>query len=362
MAKPNDEQHTISSPRQKSVVITLFLLVVGGGALFVPFGAVTTARSSGEVDTTLEEEHPWRHLAVTAITAFRVRLFGEAQPGVRIGSEGWLFTDEEFAHHPDDPERRTASIDAIRTASRTLESRGVSLVVVLVPSKARVVAHRLRAVEERLISAQNHLDVAAAELAASGITIVRADRFLTDDHFFAQDTHWRPAGAVATAEAVVAHLIARWGNERVASLSDGEYELVRDAPTTLSGDLHAFVPLGALAPLFGRSPALREERYIPIRSIGEPARGLGLFDTPAIPIALVGTSYSADARFGFEAALRAAFSADVLNVSAPAGGPFEPMATYLSSNALIEAPPQIVIWEIPERYLTLPDISRAITP
>ena len=69
-------------------------------------------------------------------------------------------------------------------------------------------------------------------------------------------------------------------------------------------------------------------------------------------VAVVGTSYSADSRWSFTEALKISLQADVLSVAAAGEGPFAPMAEYLESDTLSELPPQLVIWEIPERYVT----------
>ena len=82
--------------------------------------------------------------------------------------------------------------------------------------------------------------------------------------------------------------------------------------------------------------------------------GPGLFGEIVIPVTLVGTSYSGDPRWAFEDALRLELGLDVLNVAAEGEGPFEPMREYLRSEAISEVSPDLVVWEIPERYLTLP--------
>ncbi len=69
------------------------------------------------------------------------------------------------------------------------------------------------------------------------------------------------------------------------------------------------------------------------------------------PIALVGTSYSAEAQWNFEGALRQVLGCRVLNVSQIGRGAFAPMAAYLDNPAFKQNAPSLVVWEIPERLL-----------
>jgi alginate O-acetyltransferase complex protein AlgJ len=79
-------------------------------------------------------------------------------------------------------------------------------------------------------------------------------------------------------------------------------------------------------------------------------------------VALVGTSYSQDERWGFADALKVALGADVLNVAARGEGPFAPMRAYLEGETVVDVPPELVVWEIPERYLTIPLEAQAHPP
>src|SRR5690606_19340461 len=80
-----------------------------------------------------------------------------------------------------------------------------------------------------------------------------------------------------------------------------------------------------------------------------------LFVDSTVPVALVGTSYSANPKWNFDGALRQALGSDLLNFAEDGQGPLLPMLKFLQSEELREAPPQWVIWEFPERYLPLPN-------
>ena len=70
-------------------------------------------------------------------------------------------------------------------------------------------------------------------------------------------------------------------------------------------------------------------------------------------MALVGTSYSADERWNFAGALRQALGSDLVNFAEDGRGPLLPMLKFLQSDDFKNAPPRLVIWEFPERYLPI---------
>ena len=73
-----------------------------------------------------------------------------------------------------------------------------------------------------------------------------------------------------------------------------------------------------------------------------------------ISAVLVGISYSANPDWGFADALMLALGRDVVSVAEQGRGPLAPMQDYLASGDFAAAPPAVVIWEIPVRYLTDP--------
>jgi alginate O-acetyltransferase complex protein AlgJ len=77
-----------------------------------------------------------------------------------------------------------------------------------------------------------------------------------------------------------------------------------------------------------------------------------LFSDNTPIVTLVGTSYSADPKWNFEGYLKEYLQTDVLNAAEQGLGPFETMKKYLQNESFLKTPPKLVIWEIPERYLT----------
>jgi alginate O-acetyltransferase complex protein AlgJ len=163
--------------------------------------------------------------------------------------------------------------------------------------------------------------------------------------FLRTDTHWSPEGARVVAEAVAEELtptLARRGIPQTA------FHTRAADSVSHRGDLLRFLPLGPFDKLLGPGPDV----VIRYETVPEEERGAGgLLDDPAIPGALVGTSYSANELWNFRGALSAALDMDFLTVAAEGEGPFAPMMGYLEGETIADQPPELVVWEIPERYL-----------
>lgn len=292
------------------------------------------------IDGTIEKSHPLRDPALHLVTALRVALFREGSGPVVIGRDFRLYTEEEFRRSPEDEMHLEMRLEWIRSILQRLAREQVEVVVLLLPSKARVLGE----------PAADHprYERALASLSREGALLVDPREVLAgeDDYFLAFDTHWSPRGALA-----VAREIARRA---------GEIPALRDIPrirVTLEeeglhrheGDLLQFLPLGRWKQFFPLGPEEVPRFSFHFREV----RG-GLFDLPEIPLALAGTSFSAGPFWDFPGALSYAFQADLIQVASPGEGPFLPMARYLASESYREIPPCLILWEIPERYLTLP--------
>jgi alginate O-acetyltransferase complex protein AlgJ len=282
----------------------------------------------------------------------RYGIFREARPEVLIGRDGWLYSAEEF----DPPDSLSVpladAVDRVASARDALSAKGIGLVIALVPTKASVQREHLgRYVIPPALQAR-YADALAA-LRARGIVapdllVALRKGAAVADMYLRTDTHWTPQGArlaaVTLAPSVEPLLDAR-GSPREPFVT--EPGASREVP----GDLLKFVPLG---PWQSRGPAPDVVRQT-TTTTGDRGTGAAspddLFGDLDIPVALVGTSYSVNAVSGFEGALKDAIDADVLNVAEEGKGPFAPMEAYLGSAAIDDPRPDVVVWEIPERYL-----------
>ena len=280
--------------------------------------------------------------------ALRYALFSEGEQGVLVGGDGWLYSTEEFvAMDPTGGTLRDA-VEYIGTVRDQLLAKNIALVVALVPTKAGTyaehlgryrlppaLAHRYETARSALVS--RGLD--APDLAAA-LQLART----RGDVFLRTDTHWTAFGA-SIAAAALAPGVRRQLDERRSPRE--EYRQERSGRSERAGDLLSFVPLGPFQKAMGLRPDIVEETSTSARA----ESAAELFSELQIPVALVGTSYSAAGAWNFDGALKAAVQADILKVAVEGQGPFVPMQRYLESHAIDDPRPDVVIWEIPERYL-----------
>ncbi len=282
-------------------------------------------------------------------------LFEEGPAGVLVGDDGWLFSAEELAWDAGADARLRANLERIAAAAATLRDEGIELVVVPVPAKARVEADRLSDVRLPAEPAARY-DRALDALAAAGVAAVDARAPLVDlkrrggAPFLRTDTHWTPEGAAAVA-ADVAAVVRRAAPD--ADLDGASYELRRGPAAKYRGDLLRLFEFG---PWHDRL-APPDDVVAPRSAVATSAPSTDLFAAPELPVVLVGTSYSADARWGFADALRLELGVDVLEAARSGAGALAPMEAYLAGEARRASPPDVVVWEIPERYLTQPRLG-----
>jgi alginate O-acetyltransferase complex protein AlgJ len=297
----------------------------------------------------LDEEFAVREPSVGAWGVIEYALFGDGRRGVVVGEGGWLFTAEEFEVYPGAMERAAERADRVARVRAGMEARGVGLVVVFLPAKSRIEAAHLggQRVPAQAAEVGPHF---AQRVRAAGVELVDLEPVLREargggEVFLRTDTHWTPRGADAAALAVATRV-----RELGADWVDGAQVTVSEAPPVEhAGDLLRYLPLG---PLQARLGPANDSLATPTAAV--EAQG-GLLGDVSIPAALVGTSYSEDRRWGFVASLQRHLGADVLNAATQGKGPFVAMDTYLADKAWTDAPPRLVIWEIPERYVAVPD-------
>lgn len=274
--------------------------------------------------------------------AIQYLLFGEGRAGVVVGREGWLYTSEEFSAVADGDAQIDAHLDLIADVQRRLQAQGTQLTVALLPAKARLYPEYLS--EQR--PAEMHRDLYARVQLGLQQRGVRAPDLLEPMSrckaqgavFLRTDTHWTPDGAACIAQALAAAGSVPVSQEGAFQTESGETKLHQ-------GDLMQFLPL---SPYF--SALLPQPDLLVVRATQSQSADL-FGDAPAPRVALIGTSYSADARWNFDGALRQSLEQDVLNLARSGQGPFEPMLAYLDQKPTDAPVPSHVIWEIPERYL-----------
>ncbi|MBC3268544.1 alginate O-acetyltransferase [Pseudomonas sp. SWRI81] len=340
--------------------IALFLvtlLVLGLWSIRSFFGFSTNAdatvlngRWTKAVETHYDEEFPIKRLGTNLWAALDFKLFNEGRPGVVLGRDQWLYSDEEFNPIVNEELNLQGNYALVEGVRQTLKEKGVKLVMAIVPAKVRLYPEHLDEVKPSSIHQNLYQDFHAR---------VAADKILAPDLlgplqqakqngqqvFLRTDTHWTPEGAE-----IAANTLAKTIAEQ--SPLSGEPQRFVTTPAekvTHKGDLRLFLPLD---PLFENmmpapEPLLKRNTVAAEQPAGDDA----LFANSEVPVALIGTSYSANPNWNFVGALKQALHSDVVNYAEDGHGPILPMLSYLKSDDFKNSPPQVLIWEFPERYL-----------
>lgn len=333
----------------------VFLGLLAGTVGFVGWQGHQAARVEGPrplVDGSYQRQYesafagalPGRNLSTEFFAAAKLALLGEMAEGAIIGRDGWLFTTEELM-----PPKQVYDLAAeLQVARGHLDPLGVQLLPVILPDKARV--HAAKLPRRRSAPYQQRYRRTQALLAAAGYPVVDSLKALLDEGFMRTDTHWTPEGARAVAAEIATLLLT--GDSR----DSGDFETVALEAAPFDGDLTRFAATGR----FGAWAGITPERIRTYETHSHMVQDL--FGDVEIPVVLVGSSFSANPAFHFDGFLKSALGQDVLNMAQVGRGPFAPMHAYLGSEELRENPPDIVIWEIPERYLSLEPASAEASP
>lgn len=311
-----------------------------------------TGALTAKLDETYRKSLPHRDGAIGMMGALRYLAVGEGRKGVVTGQDGWLFTAEEVRPLTDDLDGSLARIARI---SGQLEAAGARLVIVPVPGKLDV--HVAHADPETAEGIATLYDAFLAGLKDRDIPVLDSRDALRVDAardvaFFRTDTHWTPVGAEHVARALAASGLVEQG--------ETEFGITTGEEVEFTGDLVSFVTSDRLAPMVGFKPETATPYTVSPASGGD---ALDIFaGTESGATLLIGTSYSANPTFSFAEALKLALRRDVLNLAEEGRGPANPMLDYLRSADFREAPPALVIWEFPVRYLTDPALWDAQGP
>lgn len=323
--------------------VTLLATVLAGGAMALHSATVVeldegldvrTGEWAHQAELALDESFLLEAPSRKAWTTVEFGLTGRGLKGVLVGDEGWLFTDEEFRQLPDAEGARERKLVLIERVRDELAKQGVELVVALVPAKARMEAEHLgryrfpsynEPVYEDFRRRVEALDVLAPDLRSEQLSFCRTD------------THWDPAGAREAARTLAVAI-----REEHPRPEFGSVPWTRESSFfEHEGDLLRYLPLWTpLAPE-------RIEQFGPPVEVRPP----GLFDEVHTSVLMVGSSYTAQTQWGFADSLAEALEIRVVNAAEEGGGPVVPMLELLSKDTLAQVDPDIVVWELPERFL-----------
>ncbi|HBX55648.1 alginate O-acetyltransferase [Pseudomonas sp. UBA2684] len=335
------------------VLVLLFLWSMRGVLSYQPPNqfSVLDGGLAKTFESHYDKQFPVKEIGTNVWAAIDYLLFDAGRPGVVIGEHDWLYSDEEFKPVANGPQQQRDNLALIRGVRDELAQRNVLLLLAIVPAKSRVYpehigAHRPSALRsdlyQRFHRAVRRADIAAPDLLAT----LRAAKH-NGPLFLRTDTHWTPLGADLAAQQLSAAV------RRAITLDGAPQQFITEASgqERYQGDLTRFLPLD---PLFAALMPEPDPLHKRATRAANPAEGAdALFAASEMPVALVGTSYSANPSWNFAGALRQHLQRDLSNHAEDGQGPILPMLKYLQSEELKNTAPQLVIWEFPERYLPM---------
>lgn len=280
-------------------------------------------------------------------------------PRVRQGCPGWLFIADELRLHPHGMADMTIRADVLARIRDLLKARGIDLLVVTVPDKTRIETTHLCGLTRpgALVGRMRDWNALLARRGIDNVdltpVLAAAARQGGRPVYLRTDTHWNETGAAAAAAAAADAVASRLQPE-----PPQEYRTRHEPVRYWPGDL---LRLAGLDRWRAHRPLPAEQVTSSVFEEVEPAvagtvapDASDLFgDVQAPNVALIGTSFSNNSGFGgfLEQHLHAR-----VGRFAKDGGDFSGAAhDYFVGSAFRENPPQLLVWEIPERVLQLPD-------
>ncbi|MEB0042910.1 MULTISPECIES: alginate O-acetyltransferase [unclassified Pseudomonas] len=311
---------------------------------------VLNGRWTKAAEVHYDGQFPIKRLGTNLWAALDFKLFNEGRPGVVLGSDQWLYSDEEFNPVANGAQNEADNLALIQGVRDALKKQGTQLVLAIVPAKTRLYPEHLGANYPAALHTdlyqQFHSQVAQAGILAPDLLQPLQTAKQTGPVFLRTDTHWTPMGAEVVAQRLGATIAAD------TPLSGEPERFITETKETApyKGDLTTFLPLDPLfSDLLPTPDDLQQRSTNPVPT--QTSSDDELFASTDVPVVLVGTSYSANPNWNFLGALKQALHSDVVNYAEDGHGPILPMLKYLQTDAFKNSPPQVLIWEFPERYL-----------
>ncbi|MGQ0708774.1 MAG: alginate O-acetyltransferase AlgX-related protein [Rhodoferax sp.] len=304
------------------------------------------------LEKALERHMPQRESVIAFANALRYRITSGANDQVRLGAGGWIFLTEELRYERAGDAHQRARAELLAGAAQALAAKGSTLVVALVPDKARLYGAQLPG-GAYPAHAQERYGAAVQQLRQAGVPVVDMLGALEQargrgEVYYRTDTHWNQRGAQVAAQqiaAVVAPLVAQEPRSAFGTQAS------TDQPTERVGDLLRLMGLQEV-PNAWRPVPDQERAETTTEQPGAAPGAAGLFGDVSVPVVLTGTSYSL--RGNVHGYLQQALGLKVLNVAKDGGGLLQATEKYLRDDAYLQSPPKVLVWEVPERFLTLP--------
>ena len=317
------------------------------------------------IEKALDLKLPARDTVIAFANTIRYQLFGASGDQVRTGNNGWLFLTDEIKFEGisagqsllNDPstsiQQRTEFIAAI---AKRLQAQGVTLVVALVPDKARVYQTQLKSQSYPADNANKYGNV-LKQLQRRQVHVVdllepfnqAAKVNQSKEVYYRTDTHWNQNGAQIAAAQIAIHI-----KKLAIPLEPTQFQTtVASNSTERVGDLIRLMGLGIVPSALRPSPDTEAvAATTEIRKGVDKNSSAGLFGDASVSVALVGTSYSL--RGNFHGYLQEALATKILNTAKDGGGFLQALTAYVQDDAFKSSKPKVIVWEIPERMMASP--------
>lgn len=306
---------------------------------------IINGRWAAAFEKSFEENMLIRDIADNIWGGLSFGLFETGKSNVVIGKNGWLFSKEEFDDIPNANKNEARFIQIVKEVNAKLLQNDIAMTVVIIPSKIRIYpeyAGKARLPNYRYALYQNVVN----QLQDYNISVIDLETAMMGSKnqgqlYLSQDTHWTPLGAKVAAKAIADAV-------DLTLLDKVNYQLQKNDNKSVEGDLKQYISTDYL-----RLWLRRFSETIPqFKLIESPnTKSKNIFDDEVIPVALIGTSYSAIADWQFENMLKYSLQADVVNMANEGQGPLAPMQKFLKNTDLKTTTLKLVIWEIPERFI-----------
>jgi alginate O-acetyltransferase complex protein AlgJ len=306
-------------------------------------------RTTGTLEKQIDHRLPARADLIAGANMLRFVLTKGTGEQVRLGRGDWLFLTEELQYHPLGDSNMAARVQLLSKTSHGLAQKGVQLVVALVPDKARVHPEHWSAAgypaynATRYSQALTHLNQAGVMAIDLLGPLQQAAK--NQSVYYRSDTHWNQVGAKVAASVIATHIASLNTQLDEATFVTTTQATAVERP----GDLIRLMGLEHMPNMLRPKPDT-ETTEITTQTSADQATGL--FGDSAVGVVLTGTSYSL--RGNFHGHLQQALRTKVLNVAKDGGGLLQATGAYLADESFKTTPPKVLLWEVPERFLTLP--------
>ena len=181
---------------------------VGGLESFNRTGQMTLldGKLAKAAETHYDEQFPIKRVGTNLWAALDFKLFNEGRPGVVLGRDQWLFTDEEFNPTVGAQQQMQDNLALVRGVRDALQRQGVQLVLAIVPAKARLYSEYIgketpASLHDDLFN-QFHAQARQANVFAPDLLAPLEQAKARGQVFLRTDTHWTPMGADVVAQSL----------------------------------------------------------------------------------------------------------------------------------------------------------------